>query len=150
MKYVHRILFVIQAFVGIGAIAGGLGAIMNPVSPMGVSVDLLKHSPFHSYLIPGILLFAVIGIGSLGSAIAIPFKLKYQGYISSVSSWALVIWIVIQCIMLHVIAALHVIFFIIGAVEAVLSAAILFEQRLFPANIILDIIKEKNEEAKPL
>ena len=141
MKIVYRLLFALHLFVGIGAIFGGLAAIVNPEEPLGITAEALKNSPFSNYLIPGIILFTVIGFGNVFSALMFRFKSKLQGYISSVFSWALVIWIVVQCIMLEAVAFLHILFFMIGVIEAVLSAIILFEQRLFPANLILDFIK---------
>jgi len=141
MKKVYQFLFALQLFVGIGAIGGGLMAILNPQGPGGMPADALKNSPFNNYFIPGIILFTVIGLGSIFSSVIIYFRSKFTGYISSIFSWALVIWIVVQCIMLNAIASLHVIFFIIGLVEAALSAVILFEQKLFPANIILNLYK---------
>lgn len=146
MKIVHRLLFAIHVFVGIGAMAGGLAAITNPEQPLGMSLEALKNSPFSNYLIPGIILFTVIGLGNLFSAVTLHFKSRFQGYISSVFSWALVIWIVVQCIMLNAIAFLHILFFGIGIVEAVLSMIILFEQRLFPANLILKVYKDRSKE----
>ena len=145
MKTVYRLLFALQLFVGIGAIFGGLAAIVNPEEPLGITVDALKNSPFSNFLIPGIILFIVIGFGNVFSALMFQFKSKFQGYISSVFSWALVIWIVVQCIMLEAVAFLHILFFMIGVIEAVLSAIILFEQRLFPANLILDFIKGRKK-----
>ncbi len=142
MKAVYRLLAVLHGFVGIGAIFGGMAAIISPVDPLGITVDALKNSPFKNFLIPGIILFTVIGIGNIASALLIVrFKLRFQGYISSVFSWALVIWIVVQCIMLNSVVFLHILYFIIGLVEAAFSIIILFEQRLFPANIILNIYK---------
>lgn len=145
MKTVYRLLFALQLFVGIGAIFGGLAAIVNPEEPLGITVEALKNSPFSNYLIPGIILFTIIGLGNVFSALMFRFKFKFQGYISSVFSWALVIWIVVQCIMLEAVAFLHILFFMIGVIEAVLSAIILFEQRLFPANLILDFIKGRKK-----
>lgn len=142
MKKVYRLLFALHAFVGLGAMGGGMMAILNPQCPGGMPIDALKNSPFSNYLIPGIILFTVIGLGNVFSAIMILFKSRFQGYISSVFSWALVIWIIVQCIMLNAVVSLHVIFFIIGVVEAVLSMIILFKQRLFPTNLILNFYKE--------
>ncbi|WP_027631492.1 hypothetical protein [Clostridium hydrogeniformans] len=136
MKRLYRLLFALHVFVGIGAMAGGLAAILNPNSPMGIHTDVLKNSPFNNFLIPGIILFTVIGIGNILAALTFTFKLKYQGYISSIFSLALVIWIVVQCIMLNSINFLHIIYFIIGIVEALLSVIMIFENRLFPTSII--------------
>jgi hypothetical protein len=137
VKVARRSLFILHAFVGIGALAGGLAAITNPEEPLGVTVDALKNSPFENFLIPGIILFTIIGLGNILSATTLALNSKFQGYISSVFSWALVIWIVVQCIMLEDIVPLHIIFFVIGLVEAIISTGILFEQRLFPADFIL-------------
>lgn len=142
MRIVYRLLFALHVFVGIGAVAGGLAAITNPQEPLGMPVEPLKNSPFSNYLIPGIILFTVIGLGNIISAAMFHFKSRFQGYISSVFSWALVIWIIVQCIMLRAVVFLHILFFTIGLVEAVLSMAILFRNRLFPANIIVKFYEE--------
>ena len=142
MKLVYRVLFALHAFVGIGAIFGGLAAILNPKAPLGVPVESLRNSPFSDYLIPGIILFTIIGLGNIISALAIPFKSRFQGYISSVFSGALVIWIVVQCVMLNDVHFLHILYFAIGVIESALSMIIMFEQRLFPTNIILKLYKE--------
>lgn len=146
MKIVYRLLLTLHIFVGIGALAGGLAAITNPENPLGVPSEALKNSPFNNFLIPGIILFSVIGLGNLLGATAIFLRIKFQSYISIVIGGALVIWIVVQCIMLRSVVQLHVIFFIIGLVEAVLSAIILFRQRLFPANLILKICQVKKHQ----
>lgn len=138
----HKILFALHLFIGLGAMAGGLGAILNPTNPMGVPIELLKNSPFDDFLIPGIILFTVIGIGNVISAVIMLFKSRYQGYISSVFSWALVIWIIVQCIIINTISILHVVFFLIGVIEVFISTSILFEQNLFPANLIINYKKK--------
>jgi hypothetical protein len=146
MKLVVRFLFVLHVFVGIGAMAGGMAAITNPNAPLGAPVDMLKNSPFDNFFIPGIILFTIIGLGNIISALAIISKSRYKGYISSIFGWALVIWIVVQCIMINSIVFLHILFFTIGLIQAVLSASILFEQRLFPTKLILDFCKKINRE----
>lgn len=142
MKTVYRILFILHAFVGVGAVGGGMMAILNPQGPGGMPTEALKNSPFSDYLIPGIILFAVIGIGNLFSALVILFRPRFHVYVSSVFSWALVIWIIVQCIMLNTVVYLHVIFFIIGLAEGLLGMIILFKKRMFPANLILYVYEE--------
>lgn len=142
LKKVYRSLFILHAFVGIGAMGGGMMAILNPQGPGGMPTESLINSPFHNFLIPGIILFTVIGLGNILCVLSIHLKSKYQGYISSIISWALVIWIIVQCIMLQAVVSLHVIFFIIGLAQAFLSFIILFAQRLFPVNIALRIVRK--------
>jgi hypothetical protein len=139
MKKVYHILFALHLFVGTGAMVGGAAAILKPYEPLGMTVEALGDSPFQNFLLPGIILFNVIGVGNVFTAVMFRFRLKYQGYISSVFSWALVVWIVVQCIMLNAVAFLHILFFTIGILEAGLSMSILFEKRLFPVNILMDL-----------
>jgi hypothetical protein len=140
MKKLYKLLFGMHLLVGIGAMAGGFAAISNPWSPLGMPVEALKNSPFTNYLIPGIILFALIGLGNIASAVTLHLKSEYQGYISSVFGWALVIWIVVQCIMIQAVVFLHVLFFTIGLIQAAAAMAVLFKKRQFPANIVLNII----------
>ena len=146
MKILHRLLFGLHAFVGVGAMAGGMAAITNPQAPLGAPVELLKNSPFNNFLIPGIILFSIIGLGNVISALLIHFKWRYQAYPSIVFSSALVIWIVVQCIMLNTVGFLHVLFFIIGLIQVGLSVSILFEKRLFPSKLILNFYKRISKE----
>ncbi len=138
----NKVLFGLHLFVGAGAIFGGLAAILNPISPLGITMDALKQSPFHDYLIPGLILFIVVGLGNLFAALMIRLTSNAQGYTSSVFSWAVVFWIVVQCVMMQTVAFLHVLFFLIGLVQAALAASVLFERRQFPANLVIDFIKK--------
>jgi hypothetical protein len=146
MKIVYGLFFALHAFVGIGGMAGGMAAITNPQAPLGAPVELLKNSPFSNFLIPGIILFTIIGVGNVISALVLLFKSRYQAYVSGVFGSALVIWIVVQCIMLNAVAFLHVLFFIIGLVQVVLAGIIIFKQRLFPSNLILNFYNKINKE----
>jgi hypothetical protein len=142
MKKVYRLLFILHAFVGLGAMGGGMMAILNPQGPGGMPTYALKNSPFSNYLIPGIILFTVIGLGHIICAVTIHLKPRFHGYVSSVFSWALVIWIIVQCIMLNTVVHQHVVFFIIGLVEAILAMIILFKQHMFPTNLIFYLYKQ--------
>ncbi len=122
MKKGYRWLFILHVFVGLGAIIGGMMAFFNPEGPGGIDISVLEYSPFNNFLIPGTILFIVIGLGNFISAMAIILKWEYQSYISGVVSLALVIWIVVQCLMLRMIIPLHVIFFTIGVVGVIISA----------------------------
>jgi hypothetical protein len=138
LKTWYRILLALHIFVGIGGLAGGWAAISQPIEPLGVPMELLRHSPFQDYLIPGIILFSVIGVGNIACAVFMLFQWKYRGYSSSIVSFGLVIWIVVQCYMLRTIAFLHVLFFLIGLIKAGLSMSILLEKKQFPMNLFVD------------
>ena len=64
-------LGVLQAFIGVGAVAGGLGLALDPSGEsLGIPLELLEETPFATFLIPGIVLFAVNGLCCLTGAIA--------------------------------------------------------------------------------
>ncbi|MDR9755346.1 MAG: hypothetical protein RJR35_01140 [Thermoanaerobacterales bacterium] len=119
-KWRARILHII---VGIGALFGGMAAILSPSGKaVGISAaEALKHGPFTDFLIPGIFLFVVLGVGNIIAFITAKYKNKYQAYISGCLGVILCLWIIIQCYMLYTINALHIIFFIIGALQIFLS-----------------------------
>ncbi len=125
----ERILFALHLFVGIGAVGGGLAAILNPHAPLGMPVEALRNAPFSSYLVPGIILFVVIGLGNLLGAAALRSGWRWRGHASFALGWALMIWIIVQCMMLQDVVFLHVLFFLIGAVIAALAGKVLMKQR---------------------
>lgn len=125
----------IHFFVGLGAVFGGLGAILNPNGLMGITTEVLKVGPFKTFMIPGIFLFLIIGLGNIIAGILISKDLKYQGYISGAFSTILVFWILIQCFILQSIAILHVIYFFIGCTQGLISINHLYQKRNFPFHL---------------
>ena len=139
-----RPLIGLHTFVGIGALFGGVAALLNPYEPLGMPVEALEYSPFDNYLIPGIILLTIVGLGSIISALMLYSGSRFRGCVSAIFSWALVIWIVVQCLMLRTIHVLHIIFLIIGLTEVILSTATMLRHQLFPVNVIIRIFREKN------
>ena len=133
--HLRKISIALHIFIGIGALAGGFAAVSNPESPMGISPDMLKNGPFNNFLIPGLFLMLVLGLGNL---IAAAFTLKQHSwwpYISGGMGDILVLWIVIQCLILLTIAGLHIIFFILGAIQSLLAIGVIYQKKLYPLNL---------------
>lgn len=133
--HLRKISIALHIFIGIGALAGGFAAVSNPESPMGISPEMLKNGPFDDFLIPGLFLMVVLGFGNL---IAAAFTLKqhrWWPYISGGMGDILVLWIVIQCFILFTIAGLHIIFFILGAIQSLLAIGVIYQKKLFPMNL---------------
>ncbi len=56
----------LQILICICGVAGGLGLVTEPNGTnLGFQVEWLSQSPFTDYLIPGIILLVVIGVGNL-------------------------------------------------------------------------------------
>lgn len=119
-------------FIGIGALAGGYSAVTNPVSPMGTSAEFLKNGPFENFLIPGLFLMLVIGLGNLLAGILTLKKHVFWPYFTGAMGAILIAWIVIQCYALSTIEVLHVIFFFFGAILGLTALATLISNKQFP------------------
>lgn len=133
MKKLYKIQSFILCFVGIGALFGGMLALSDiSGASFGASTDILKGSPFKSFLIPGLFLFFVLGLGHIASYIFIKCKLKFHVYISGGVGCILMSWILIQCYILHSVGILHIIYFLLGLFESLIALYMLVKLKLFP------------------
>ena len=61
-KLITRSLGVLELLVGVGAVIGGGALAATPSGALlGMPLDLLDGTPFHTYLIPGLILCLVVG-----------------------------------------------------------------------------------------
>lgn len=132
MKITNFATVFLQCFIGFGACAGGLSAVMNPVAPLGIPPETLEHSPFETFLVPGLFLLIVIGLGNIFSFLISKIFTEARGYLSGFMGIMLVLWIIIQCIFLRAIAPLHVIFFVLGVVQGLLALKVIFALSQWP------------------
>jgi len=59
----RNIFLIVLGFLAIGAIGGGIVLIISPKGELiGLPLSEFKNMPFDSYLIPGIILFSVLGV----------------------------------------------------------------------------------------
>ena len=104
-------LVCVQIFQAVGALGGGAVLIASPAGGIiKMPRSYLDGTPFHDYLIPGIILFVVLGIGPLLVAWALirtlqsatlqalnPFRREYWGWtLSGVIGVGLLIWIAVE------------------------------------------------------
>jgi hypothetical protein len=108
----------LQAFIGLGALAGGFGLVKDPSgSALGLPMSFLEGSPFPDFLIPGMFLLAVHGIGSMIGAGLSFTRRRYAQEIAIVLGAILIAWIVIQIVIINSFHWMHVLYFILGIVE---------------------------------
>lgn len=63
IKRIQKIFIIILGFLALGAIGGGIVLIISPTGELlGIPVSEFKNIPFNNYLIPGIILFSVLGV----------------------------------------------------------------------------------------
>jgi hypothetical protein len=112
----------LMLLVSLGAIVGGFMLIVEPAgTPLKLSVDMLKETPFTDYLIPGIILMAVIGILGLLSAYMAFQKQRYAGFGAIAMGAALVIWIAAEVFWFGWQSWLQPTFMAAGATEMILG-----------------------------
>ncbi len=108
----------VQAFVGLGALPVGLLMILNPRGGRLVPAEVLEGSPFPDFLIPGLFLFTVNGLGSLIGAYLSFRRHRLAGPAALGLGAFLMAWIVVQVLALGPpIVFLQGMYFVLGAVE---------------------------------
>jgi hypothetical protein len=122
----------IQAFIGLGALGGGFMLVRDPSgNALELPMSLLEGSPFPDFLIPGMFLLAVNGVGSMIGAGLSFTRRRYAQEIAIVLGAILVAWIVIQIVIISSFHWLHVLYFILGVVE--LGIGLYIRRRRLPA-----------------
>jgi hypothetical protein len=114
-------LGILQVFIGIGAVPAGISMIHDPSGRgLGMPLEMLANSPFSNFLIPGVFLLVVNGIGSLLGAIGSFKRHRFAGEIAAGLGAFLIVWIAAQVWWMGV-HWLHVLYFVLGLVELVLG-----------------------------
>lgn len=112
----------LQVFIGLGAVGGGLGLVMEPSGAnLGIPLEMLEKSPFSTYLVPGIVLLVVNGLGSLVGAAATFTQHRHAGETAMALGVFLVAWIILQVYWFAGVHWLHALYFGLGLLELVLG-----------------------------
>ncbi len=107
---------------GVSASVGGLLFIVDPSgNKLQMPTTWLKHSPFETFLIPGVILFSAIGIFSLLIAFLGVLKSRHYDKLVLLEGIILVGWIIIQVFMLQTVYFLHLILGAVGIILIVLG-----------------------------
>jgi len=138
---VHRsmavwLLIVLQFLLGFGAfVSGGLLVAATNGSVMQMPLSMLEHSPFSNFLIPGVILFSLLGVYPLAVTYSLwrkptwrwpevinPFKHMHWSWAASLAAGViLLIWIMVQVLLLQSVASLHILYFVWGLVLLLLT-----------------------------
>jgi hypothetical protein len=115
----------LQALIGIGAVVCGLFLVFEPSgNKLGLPLELLSDSPFENYLIPGLLLFSVNGVGNVFGSILSFRRNKYSGYTGMLFGLALILWIIVQIMMIGLVSWLQPFYLLLGMLELLLGVVI--------------------------
>ena len=113
----------LQLFISIGALAGGAGLIFNPTGAnLGMPLDLLSNSQFTDYLVPGIILLSLIGIGHCIGGLLSLRGVRISGSLTIILGILLLFWITAQVSWIGLTHWLQPLYFGLGLLEIVFGA----------------------------
>lgn len=100
---VHRwLLAALCAFVGSTAFLGGVVLMAAPDgSLVHFPPDTLQHSPFTSFLVPGLLLASLVGLLNLFGAGLVVQRTPHSAHVAFAGGSALMIWLVTEAVMIR-------------------------------------------------
>jgi hypothetical protein len=111
---------VVLVVLGLGALAGGAALVSAPDgSVMGFHTDLLAGSPFPDFLVPGLILGGLFGVGSFVAAIGGLRRARWAPFLAFAIGCGQMIWIVVELAIIHELSFLHPTMFGLGLVIAV-------------------------------
>lgn len=95
-----RFAIVLEIFLGIGAVGGGSLFILAPDGHLlGLPLKMLAGTPFHSFLVPGILLFTFVGVGPIVAA-AVTARQRAIGPLAAMAvGVTLMTWITVEMVL---------------------------------------------------
>lgn len=130
MRKYFIILFCIQVMVALGAIPAGWAYITDPSGgSMGVSVELLAKSPLKNFLIPGLFLLLVNGLGQVTGAVFSILGKPAAGRAGLALGLILCLWIIIQVWWITQSSFMQPLFFAVGLFEILLGWTIIRKQK---------------------
>ena len=113
-KTARNMHLILLAFLGLSAIGGGGALIISPSGKLlgGLPLSILDHSPFNDFLIPGIILFVILGVFPILIIVALLQKkvskfaerfnlfsdMHWAWTFSIYIAFALIIWIQVETI----------------------------------------------------
>jgi hypothetical protein len=94
-------LIALLLFQGLSGIVGGIFLIVDPSgSSINIPLEWLEGSPFSNYLIPGIILFSILGVVPLIAVYMLRKKMPRSRQYAMFVGAALVIWILVEILII--------------------------------------------------
>jgi len=96
-------------------------------------LSVLQHSPFHSFLIPGIVLLSANGLLALAVLWLVIMRKARYGLWTALQGWVLLGWLAVQCWMLREVIWWHYLYGTLAAALIVCGLALWNLQARNPA-----------------
>ena len=133
MNIARVVAIVALVFLGISSIVGAVPLILDPSGGLlRMPLSLLSHSPFHSFLIPGIILLFANGILSLVILVAEVRRARGHALLVILQGCVLAGWITVEVIIMRTVISLHYVYW--GIVLVLIMSGLALRQTSSEAN----------------
>ena len=117
-----KVTVLLLAILGISALGGGAVLVAAPDgSIMHLPVSILDGSPFPDFLVPGLILGGLFGLGSFAVALMGLRRWPIAPFLAFAIGCGQMIWIVVELAIIKGVSVLHPTYFGIGLVIALVS-----------------------------
>ncbi len=117
-----KVAVVFLVLLGISALAGGIALVSRPDgSVMQFDASLLAGSPFPDFLVPGLVLGGLFGLGSLVTAALGIRRSRIAPFLAFAIGCGQMIWIAVELAIIDELSFLHPTLFLVGLVIAAAS-----------------------------
>jgi hypothetical protein len=122
---VARLVIGLEIFLGLGALCGGGALILAPDGHLlGMPSKLLAGSPFSSFLVPGIILFTLVGLAPLMAAAITARRQAFAPLAAVAVGLTLIGWVSVEMVVLAGLGSLAWAFYLVlGACIAAIGVA---------------------------
>src|ERR1700682_5322264 len=101
LPWIARLAVALEVFLGLGALFGGGALILGPDGHLlGMPTTLLAGSPFPSYLVPGIVLFTLVGLAPLLAAALTVRGQAFAPFAAIAVGLTLIGWVCVEMVVL--------------------------------------------------
>ena len=118
MRNSTQILVSILGFNALSAIVGSIGLVTGALV---LPAFLLRHTPFTSFIIPGLILGIVVGGSSLFAIFAVLVRTKLSLQISAGAGFIMIGWIVVETILIQGFSWLQGLYLLTGLAVSLLA-----------------------------
>jgi hypothetical protein len=118
MPAMRRTVVGLHLFNAVSAVGGGIALV---VGGLGVPTTLLRHTPFESFVVPGIFLAAIIGGSATVGATALLTHRRWAPITSAAAGAVMVGWIAGETVLVEGFSWLQGLYLLTGAITVVAS-----------------------------
>jgi hypothetical protein len=121
-NWIRRTLGSLQIFVGLSGAAGGIGLVSDPSGfNVEMSTEVLAATPFSDFLVPGLVLLSVNGLGSLLGSFLTFTQRRFAAKAAVALGIFLIAWIVLQVYWIGLVHWLQPLYLGFGILETALG-----------------------------